>query len=50
MVLNGVKSSWGPVMSGVPWALVLGRIHFNVFVADPDKGIICTFNNFADDT
>ena len=50
MVINGVKSQWGAVKSGVPHLSVLGPILFLIYVSDISDNVSSNVILFANDT
>ena len=50
VVVNGSKSSWVPVRSGVPQGTVIGPILFLVYINDIKSGVTSDMRLFADDS
>ena len=49
VVVNGVKSHWAPVVSGVPQGTVLGPLLFSLQINDITADIESEIRLFADD-
>ena len=49
VVVNGVKSDWAPVLSGVPQGTVLGPLLFSLHINDISSDIESEMRLFADD-
>ena len=49
VVVNGVKSDWAPVVSGVPQGTVLGPLLFSLHINDIMSDIESEIRLFADD-
>ena len=49
VVVNGVKSDWAPVLSGVPQGTVLGPLLFSLYIDDISSDIEAEIRLFADD-
>ena len=50
MQLNGHRSDWTEVRSGVLQGSVLGPLLFTIFMDDIDEEVLCKISKFADDT
>ena len=48
-IVNGVKSDWAPVLSGVPQGTVLGPLLFSLYINDISSDIESEIRLFADD-
>ena len=49
VVVNGVKSDWAPVLSGVPKGTLLGPLLFSLYINDISSDIESEIRLFADD-
>ena len=49
VVVNGVKSDWAPVLSGVPQGTVLSPLLFSLYINDISSDIDSEIRLFADD-
>jgi len=50
VVLNGIESTWEPIMSGVPQGSVLGPLLFLIYINDLTQNISANIKLFADDS
>ena len=50
LVLNGCKSRWKKVLSGVPQGSILGSLLYTIYVNDLHQSISSSIFMFADDT
>ena len=49
VVVNGAKSDWAPVLSGIPQGTVLGPLLFSLYINDISTDIDSEIRLFADD-
>ena len=49
VIVNGVKSDWAPVLSGVHQGTVLGPLLFSLYINDISSGIESEIRLFADE-
>ena len=49
VVVNGVKSDWAPVLSGIPQGSVLGPLLFSLYINDISSDTESEIRRFADD-
>ena len=49
VVVNGVKSNWAPVVSGLPLGTVLGPLLFSLHTNDIVSDIVSEIRLFAND-
>ena len=49
VVVNGVKSDWTPLLSGVPRGTVMGPLLFSLYINDISSDIESEIRHFDDD-
>ena len=48
--LNGHRSGWKEIRSGIPQWFILGPLLFAIFIDDIDEEVLCEISKFFDET